>query len=42
MEAADSYDTLVHIYQTTWNNFPRGPSLMSEFVSSFSLIDCVH
>jgi hypothetical protein len=26
----------------TWNYIPRGPNLMSEFVSSFSLIGCVH
>lgn len=42
MEVADSCDTLVRIYWMTWNYIPRGPSLMSEFVSSFSLIGCVH
>ena len=33
IEVADSWDTLVHMYQITWNYIPRGPSLMSEFVS---------
>jgi len=40
MEVADSCDTLVHIYQMTQNYIPSGPSLMSESVSSVSLVGC--